>query len=91
MYLCDCVYLAGLGEGGGGGGGGGGEGYRMGSCEPPMIPPLALSLSTSPPPVPVLRSEPRLSGAGGAESGGRTEGEILLICVEFYYFQLFGS
>lgn len=48
MYLCDCVYLAGLGEGGGGGGGGGGEGYRMGSCEPPMIPP---SLSLSPPPL----------------------------------------
>lgn len=48
MYLCDCVYLAGLGEGGGGGGGGGGEGYRMGSCKPPMIPP---SLSLSPPPL----------------------------------------
>ena len=57
--------------------------------DPP--PPPSLPPSTSPPPIPVLHSEPRLSGAGGAESGGRTEGEILLICVEFYYFQLFGS
>lgn len=67
------------------------RGVQDGELRTPHDPPLALSLSTSPPPVPVLRSEPRLSGAGGAESGGRTEGEILLICVEFYYFQLFGS
>ena len=67
------------------------RGTGWGAANPPWSPPLSFSLSTSPPPVPVLRSEPRLSGAGGAESGGRTEGEILLICVEFYYFQLFGS
>ncbi len=78
MYLCDCVYLAGLRCGGGGG-------VQDGGLQTPVIHP------PNPPLVPVLHSEPRLSGPRGAESGDRAEGEILLICVEFYYFQLFGS
>lgn len=44
-----------------------------------------------PPPIPILRSEFWLSEAVGAESGGGAERESLLIFVEFYYFQLFGS
>lgn len=51
---------------------------------------------TLPPPPPLLflfstETEVRLYEARGAESGSHAEGEILLICVEFYYFKLFGS
>lgn len=48
------------------------RGTGWGAANPRDPPPL--------PPVPVLYSERSPgSGAGGAESGGRAEGEILLI------------
>lgn len=54
--------------------------------DPPPPPTPTSSRSCS-----LVRAKPRLSGAEGAESGCRAEGGILLICVEFYYFKLFGS